>query len=258
MAVGKRLRLADKVALITGASRGIGKEIALTFFQEGAVVVFNDIEISPAEAALNRLDLSARKALALKADVSDGGEVRRMMDRVLDEFGRIDILVNNAGARRDAAFSEMSESDWDAVLSVQLRGAFQCCRAAVPPMMAQRSGVIVNISSPVPAGLGRKGQVNYSTASSGLEGFTRALALEVGPCNIRVNCIAPDYIYTEMTRQAALREGLYYQDLQKFLVAEIPLRRLGTPADVAGAALFLAGEESGFITGQVLYIRGGP
>ncbi len=252
------MRLTDKVALITGASRGIGKEIALKFFAAGAAVVLNDIEIGSAEAAVNRLDLSARKALALKADVSDAGEVRRMVDRVLEEFGRIDILVNNAGARKDAAFSEMSESDWNGVLSVQLQGAFHCSRAAVPLMMAQRSGNIVNISSPVPAGLGRKGQANYAAASAGLVGLTRSLAVELGPYNIRVNCIAPDFIYTEMTRQAALREGFYHQDLQKFLVAEIPLRRLGTPADVAEAALFFAGGESGFITGQVLYVRGGP
>jgi 3-oxoacyl-[acyl-carrier protein] reductase len=252
------LRLLDKVALITGAGRGIGKEIALKFSDEGATVILNDIETALAEGILRSLNPLERKALAIQANVGNGLEVQQMIEQICGEFGKIDILVNNAGMRKDALFLEMSESDWDSVISVQLKGSFNCCRAVVPYMMKQRCGKIVNISSPVPAALGKRGQVNYASACSGLEGFTRALALELGPYNINVNCIAPDYIYTEMTRSAALRDGLYYQDLERFIVAEIPLKRLGTPADVANVALFLATEESNFISGQVLYVRGGP
>jgi 3-oxoacyl-[acyl-carrier protein] reductase len=252
------LKLLDKIALITGAGRGIGQEIARKFSDEGAKVVLNDIEISPAEGVCEKLKQMGREALAIQANVGNGEEVQRMLEQIDKEFGRIDILINNAGVRKDALFPEMSESDWDSVMSVQLKGSFQCCRAVVPYMMKQRSGKIVNISSPVPAALGKRGQVNYSSACSGLEGFTRALAWELGPYNINVNCIAPDYIYTEMTRNAALRDGLYYQDLQRFIVAEIPLKRLGTPADVANVALFLVSEESSFVSGQILYVRGGP
>ncbi len=252
------MKLADKIALITGAGRGIGKEIVRKFSDEGARVVLNDIEISSADGVCEKLKQMGREALAIQADVGNGEEVRRMVERIDREFGRLDILINNAGVRRDALFPEMSENDWDAVLSVQLKGCFHCCRAVTPYMMQQKSGKIVNISSPVPAALGKRGQVNYASACSGLEGFTRSLAGELGPYNINVNCIAPDYIYTEMTRVAALRDGFYYQDIQKFIVAEIPLKRLGTPADVANVALFLVSEESSFISGQILYVRGGP
>lgn len=252
------MQLVDKVALITGAGRGIGKEIALRFFREGAKVILNDIEISLVEGVLEKWPQVEGRASAVQADVGNGLEVQRMVEQTCGQFGRIDILVNNAGIRKDVLFPEMSGSDWEAVISVQLKGSFNCCRAVVPYMMQQRFGKIVNVSSPVPAALGKRGQVNYSSASSGLEGFTRALALELGSYNINVNCVAPDFIYTEMTRNAALRDGLYYQDLQRFIVAEIPLKRLGTPTDVANVALFLATEESSFISGQVLYVRGGP
>jgi 3-oxoacyl-[acyl-carrier protein] reductase len=255
---GKNVKLSDKIALITGAGRGIGKEIARKFSDEGAKVVLNDLEISPAEAICEKFKQMGREALAIQADVSKELEVQRMVEQANKEFGRIDILINNAGLRKDSAFLEMTESDWDSVMSVQLKGSFHCCRAVVPYMVKQRAGKIVNISSPVPAALGKRGQVNYSSASSGIEGFTRALALELGPYNVNVNCLAPDYIYTEMTRNAALRDGFYYADLQRFIVADIPLKRLGTPADVANVALFLVSEESSFISGQVLYVRGGP
>lgn len=252
------MRLRDKVAFITGAGRGIGQEIAATFYAEGAAVILNDIEGPLVEAALKRMNIPEDKGLALPGDVAEVEDVRRIMGRIRSTYGRIDILVNNAGIRKDVVFPDMTEKDWDLVMSVQLKGTFNCCRTAVPPMIEQRSGIILNISSPVPAALGKSGQVNYASASAGLEGFTRALALELGPYNIRVNCISPDYIYTEMTRNAALKEGFYFQDLQKFVVADIPLKRLGTTADVAKVALFFASEESAFVTGQVLYVRGGP
>jgi 3-oxoacyl-[acyl-carrier protein] reductase len=252
------LRLKNKVALITGAGRGIGREIAWRFSSEGATVVLNDLEISMVEGVTEKMQELERKALAIRADVSNWAEVQRMVDQIWTEFGRIDILVNNAGLRKDVLFPEMSAGDWDGVISIQLKGSFHCARAVIPFMMRQGYGKIVNISSPIPSGLGKPGQVNYSSACAGVEGFTKALALEVGPYNINVNCIAPDFIDTEMTRNAARRDGLYYEDLKRFVVAEIPLGRLGTPADVANVALFLATEESSFVSGQVLYVRGGP
>ncbi len=246
------------MALITGAGRGIGKEIALKFFHEGAKVILNDIEIGLAEGVWENLPQPEERALVIHADGGTWSDVTRMVEQIGEEFGRIDILVNNAGIRKDVIFSEMSESDWEVVISSQLKGSFHCARATVPFMIKQQYGKIVNISSPVPAALGKTGQVSYSSACAGVEGFTRALALEVGLYNINVNCIAPDFIDTEMTRLAARREGLYYEDFKRFVVAEVSLRRLGTPADVANVALFLATEESSFISGQVLYVRGGP
>ena len=246
------------MALITGAGRGIGKEIARRFSDAGARVVLNDVEISLVEGVQEKLKELGREALAIKADVANGPEVQRMVEQIGKEYGKIDILINNAGIRKDVIFPDMSESDWDAVFSVQLKGSFHCARAVIPHMIRQGSGKIVNISSPIPSALGKLGQVNYSAACAGLEGFTRALAMELGPYNINVNCIAPDFIDTEMTRTAARREGMYLNDLKRFVTAEIPLRRLGTPADVAHVALFLVSEESSFVSGQILYVRGGP
>ena len=252
------MRLSDKVALVTGAGRGIGKAIALRFSAEGAKVVVNDIEPAYAESVAERLRQLGGETLASKGDVSNWQEVELMFERVVQEFGRIDILVNNAGVRDDVAFSEMSEDKWDSVIAVELKGSFNCARAAQKYMVKQGYGKIVNISSPVPAALEGRGQVNYSVANAGLEGFTKALALELGPYNINVNCIAPDFIDTEMTRKTARREGMYLDDLKRFAIAEVPLRRLGTPGDVADVALFLVSDESSFVSGQVIYVRGGP
>ena len=252
------MRLSDKVALVTGAGRGIGKAIALRFSDEGARVAVNDIEPAYAESIADRLKQLGRLAIAVKADVCDWPEVKLMFEQAVREFGRIDILVNNAGIRKDVVFPEMSEAEWDSVIAVQLKGSFNCARAAQEHMVRQGYGKIVNISSPVPAALGKQGQVNYSAANAGLEGFTKSLALELGPYNVNVNCIAPDFVDTEMTRKVARQEGMYLDDLKKFAIAQIPLRRLGTPADVANVALFLASDESSFVSGQTIYVRGGP
>ena len=252
------MRLLDKVALVTGAGRGIGKAIALRFSDEGARVVINDIEPAYAESISERLKQLGREAMAIKADVCVWPEVKSMFEQAVREFGRIDVLVSNAGIRKDAVFPEMSEEEWDSVIAVQLKGSFNCARAAQKYMVRQEYGKIVTISSPVPAALGKQGQVNYSAANAGLEGFTKSLALELGPYNINVNCIAPDFVDTEMTRRAARGEGMYLDDLKRFAIAEIPLRRLGTPGDVANVALFLASDESSFISGQTICVRGGP
>jgi 3-oxoacyl-[acyl-carrier protein] reductase len=252
------MRLFNKVALITGAGRGIGKAIAFKFSDEGAKVIVNDIEIARAMNVAENLKELGRQALAIKADVRSKPEVDQMFEQIEREFGHVDILVNNAGVRRDVIFSEMSEKDWDFVLSVQLKGSFNCARTAQKFMISQAYGKIINISSPTPASLTKKGQVNFSTANAGLVGFTKSLAVELGPYNINVNCIAPDFIDTEMTRQVMRNEGMYLDDLKNLVLAEIPLRKLGTAADVANVALFLASDESSFVSGQVIHVKGGP
>lgn len=252
------MKLLHKVALVTGAGRGIGRAIALRFSQEGAAVIVNDAELAYTADTVERLKKLGGEVMAIKGDVANREEVDSMFEQAAQRFGRLDILVNNAGIRRDAAIAEMSEEEWDAVIDVHLKGSFNCARAAQRYMVRQGYGKIINISSPVPPALGGEGQLNYSSASAGVEGLTRALALELGRYNINVNCIAPDFIDTEMTRKAARREGMYLDDLKRFAVAGIPLRRLGTPEDVANVALFLASDESSFVSGQVIYVRGGP
>jgi len=252
------VRLSEKVSLVTGAGRGIGRAIALRFSEEGAKVVINDIEAAYAESVADRLRRMGRQALAIKADVCNWTEAKSMFEQAARKFGGIDILVNNAGIRKDSAFFKMSEQEWDSVMTVQLKGTFNCTRAAQRYMIKKGCGKIINISSPAPAALGTQGQTNYSTANAGLEGFTKSLARELGAYNINVNCISPDFIDTEMTRAAARRDGMYLDDLKRFVVAEIPLRRLGKPEDVANVAAFLASDEASFVSGQILYVKGGP
>jgi len=252
------VKLESRVAVVTGAGRGIGKAIATRLAEEGAKVVVNDVDLAFAENVAEKFRQMGREALAIKADVSNWPEVELMFQQVAGRFGGVDILVNNAGIRRDVPFHKMTEKEWDSVISVQLKGSFNCARAAQKYMVRQNYGKIVNLSSPVPASLGERGQTSYAAASAALLGFTRALAVELGRYNINVNCVAPDYIDTEMTRATARREGMYLDDFKKFALAQIPLRRLGTPEDVANAVLFLVSDEASFISGQVIYIKGGP
>ena len=252
------MKLQNKVAVVTGAGRGIGKAIAVRLAEEGARVVINDIDLSYARNIAQTLKKNGREALALKADVSQSHEVALMFQAAVRKFGSVDILVNNAGIRRDIPLRKISEDDWDSAVAVQLTGSFNCARAAQKYMVKQNYGKIVNLSSPVPASLGERGQTSYASVSAAVQGFTRALALELGQYNINVNCIAPDYIDTEMTRNTARREGMYLDDFRRFAVTQIPLRRLGTPQDVANVALFLVSDESSFISGQVIYVKGGP
>ena len=252
------MRLQEKVSVVTGAGRGIGKAIALRFSDEGARVVVNDIDLSYAESVAGKLKEIGREALAVKADVSKAEEVERMFRCAVQQFGRVDILVNNAGIRRDIPFHKMSQEEWDSVIAVQLKGSFNCAQVAQKYMVKQGYGKIVNLSSPIPASLGEHSQTGYAAASAAIQGFTTALALELGRYNINVNCVAPDFIDTEMTRNTARREGMYLDDFKRFAAARIPLRRIGTPEDVANVVLFLVCDESSFISGQVIYIRGGP
>jgi len=252
------MRLQEKVSVVTGAGRGIGKAIALRFSDEGARVVVNDIDLSYAESVAGKLKEIGREALAVKADVSKAEEVERMFQCAVQQFGRVDILVNNAGIRRDIPFHKMSQEEWDSVIAVQLKGSFNCAQVAQKYMVKQGYGKIVNLSSPIPTSLGEHSQTGYAAASAAIQGFTTALALELGRYNINVNCVAPDFIDTEMTRNTARREGMYLDDFKRFAAAQIPLRRIGTPEDVANVVLFLVCDESSFISGQVIYIRGGP
>ncbi len=252
------MKLEKKVAVVTGAGRGIGKAIAIRLAEEGARVVVSDVDLAFAENVAEKLKMMGRETLAIKADVSDWQEVKQMFEQAGRRFGGVDILVNNAGIRRDAPFHKISEKEWDAVIAIQLKGSFNCARAAQKYMVRQNYGKIVNLSSPVPASLGNRGQASYASASAAIEGFTKALAVELGRYNINVNCVAPDFIDTEMTRSAARREGMYLDDFKRFALAQIPLRRIGTPEDVANVVLFLVGDESSFISGQVICVRGGP
>ena len=255
---GSQVKLEKRVALVTGAGKGIGKAIATKLVEEGARVVVSDIDFAFVENLAAQFKKMGREALAIKADVSQRQEVETMFEQVGQRFGGVDILVNNAAIRKDSPFHKMSEQEWDSALSVQLKGSFHCIQAAQQYMVGQNYGKIVNLSSPVPVSLGTHGQTSYAAASAAIEGLTKALAVELGRYNINVNCVAPDFIDTEMTRNAARREGMYLEDFKRFAVAQIPLRRVGTTEDVASVVLFLVSDESSFVSGQVVYVRGGP
>jgi len=252
------VKLEKKVAVVTGAGRGIGKAIATKLAEEGARVVVSDIDLAFAENLAEQFKKMGRQALAAKADVSRWAEVEPVFEQAEQRFGEVDILVNNAGIRRDVPFHKITEKEWDSTIAVQLKGSFNCARAAQKYMVKQNYGKIVNLSSPVPASLGNRGQTSYASANAAIWGFTRALALELGRYNINVNCVAPDFIDTEMSRNAARREGMYLDDFRKFAIAQIPLRRMGTQEDVANVVLFLVSDESSFVSGQVICVRGGP
>ena len=252
------MRLENKVALVTGSGRGIGKAIVTRLAEEGARVVINDIDIAFAENLAKMFKKKGYPALASGADTSIWQDVEQMFEAAESAFDGVDILVNNAGVRKDIPFHKIGQQNWDSALSVQLESCFACSRAAQRHMVDQNYGKIVNLSSPVPAALGERGQTGFAAASAAIVGFTKALALELGRHNITVNCIAPDYIDTEMSRDAAQKEGMYVNDLRKFAVAGIPLKRLGTPKEVADVALFLASDESSYVTGQTIIVKGGP
>lgn len=242
--------LSGQVALVTGAGRGIGRAIALALAEAGARVAINYNT-----SALAALELAAEiaaaggEARAWQADVSETDQAAALVDNVLQHFGRLDILVNNAGITRDNLLLRMGEEDWDRVLAVNLKGYFNCCKAAIRPMTRARRGRIINIASVV--GLrGNAGQVNYAAAKAGVIGLTKSLAREVGSRNITVNAIAPGFIETDMTRALT-------RDIREQMLKNIPLGRLGEPADVAGLAVFLAGPGAAYITGQVIAVDGG-
>ncbi len=252
------MQLKDRVAIVTGAASGIGAGIALRFAEEGAQVVVNDRSLMAAESVSENIENMGRKATPIQADVSTLEDVERMFGEANDLFGRVDILISNAGLRKDAPVHSMTPEQWDDVLRVQLKGCFNCVKVAQQYMVPQCDGNIGIVSSPIPAGMGFPGQVNYGAANGGLIGLTTSLATELGAHNINVNAIAPDYIETPMTREAARKDDLYLDDFKQAALAFIPLRRLGTPDDVARVAVFLASSESSYVSGQVIGVKGGP
>ncbi|UOQ56447.1 3-oxoacyl-ACP reductase FabG [Leucobacter allii] len=243
--------LDGRVAVVSGGAGGIGQATARRLSALGARVAVVDIDPDRAAAAAAQIEGAA----GFSADVTDARSVSDTVEDVVAAFGTVDVLVNNAGITRDNLLFRMTDEDWDAVIAVHLRGAFLLSRAVQQHMVAQRSGRIVNLSS-IAAG-GNRGQANYSAAKAGLEGFTRTLAIELGPFGITANTIGPGYISTAMTDATAVRLGADPEAYRAQTAEITPLRRVGTPEDVAAAVAFLAGDDAAFITGQVLYVDGG-
>ncbi len=242
-------KLDQKVAVVTGSARGIGKSIAMKLISEGAKVIISDINVESSNATAIELKNAGADVLSIAADVSKAESAEQLIQETVKTCGRIDILVNNAGITRDTLLIRMSESDWDAVIQVNLKGSFNCLKAAAKVMMKQRSGKIINIASVVGL-MGNFGQANYSASKAGLIGLTKTAAKELGSRGINVNAVAPGYIETDMTKD------LSDQAKESFL-SVIPLKRPGTPEDVAKAVAFLASADSDYITGQVLVVDGG-
>ena len=238
-------RFEGRVALVTGGGRGIGAATAQLFARKGARVAVSDVDM-PADPP----------GLAIACDVTSREQVEAMVARVLGELGRLDILVCCAGIIRDNLLFKMSDDDWDAVIDTHLKGTFLCARAAQKPMVEQKYGKIVFLSST--SALGNRGQTNYSAAKAGLQGMARTLAIELGPFNINVNTVAPGFVETRMTRATAERMGIDFETFKQGAALQIPLRRIGQPDDIASVIAFLCSDESSFVSGQTIYVRGGP
>jgi 3-oxoacyl-[acyl-carrier protein] reductase len=245
------VRFKDRVALITGGGRGIGAATAQRFAEEGARVVVSDMDLAPAEEVATPL-----KGLAVACDVTKRESVEAMVARATGELGRLDILVCCAGILRDNLLFKMTDDDWDSVIDTHLKGTFLSARAAQKPMVQQKYGKMVFLSST--SALGNRGQTNYSAAKAGLQGMARTLAIELGPFNVNVNTVAPGFVETRMTRATAERMGVDYEAFKVGAASQIPLRRVGQPEDIAGVIAFLCSEESSFVSGQTIYVRGGP
>jgi len=243
------VELSGKVALVTGSAQGIGKAIALLLAKNGADVVVSDINLEKAQETTNEIQGMGRRSFAIKVNVADLKDVERMVEAIVEQFGRIDILVNNAGITRDRLILRMTEEDWDAVLNVNLKGTFNCTKAVIRHMSKQKSGKIVSIAS-VSGEMGNPGQANYAASKAGVIGFTKTIAREFAGRGINVNAIAPGYIQTPMTDAVP-------EKAKEELKRMIPMERLGKPEDVAQAVLFLVSENSSYITGQVLNVNGG-
>ncbi len=244
------MKLKDRVAIITGAARGIGKAIALTFVREGAKVALVDIDAKQLEALTNEIEERKGKSIPIACDITKSPEVQAMANRVKKAFGRIDILVNNAGIIRRGTIDTVTEEDWDRVIEVNLKGTFNCCKAAFETMKQQRYGKIVSISSIS----GKVGDITsapgYGPSKAGIDALTKTLAKQLAPYGINVNGVSPHAIETEMS-------GQWSEERRKEIISSIPLGRLGKPEEVAEAVLFLVSDEASFITGEILDVNGG-
>lgn len=246
----------QRTAIVTGGARGIGAEISRRFARDGHKVAVLDLDEGACQVVVDEITESGGTALAVGVDVSDPEQVEAGVARVAAELGAPTILVNNAGIIRDNLIFKMSVEDWDAVMGVHLRGAFLMSRACQAYMTAEGFGRIVNLSST--SALGNRGQTNYAAAKAGMQGFTKTLAIELGKFSVTANAIAPGFIQTDMTAATAERMGVSFEDFLAYAAKEIPVQRVGQPEDIAATASFLVSEEAGFVSGQVIYVAGGP
>src|SRR6266705_3087134 len=242
----------DRIALVTGAAQGIGAETARQLAAGGAKVGVLDLQRDAATEVADEIRAAGGSALALAADVRARDEVRAAVDALVAEYGGLHILVNNAGVLRDNLLFKMSDDDWTTVMDVHLRGAFLCSQIAQKHMVEAKYGRIISMSST--SALGNRGQANYSTAKAGLQGLTKTLAIELGPFGITANAIAPGFIETAMTKATAERMGSTIEAMREGVASVIPVRRGGVPDDIANTVAFFAGEASGYVTGQVIYV----
>ena len=246
----------QRVAIVTGAARGIGAATASRLAADGMAVAVLDLDQASCAGTVDAITEAGGRAVAVGADVSKSDQVEAAVDKIVAELGPPAVLVNNAGVIRDNLLFKMSEDDWDTVLGVHLRGAFLMSKASQKHMVDQRFGRIINLSSS--SALGNRGQVNYSAAKAGMQGFTKTLAIELGQFGVTANAVAPGFIATDMTAATAARVGMEFEEFQKAAATQIPVRRVGQPADVAHVISFLASEGAGFVSGQVIYVAGGP
>jgi 3-oxoacyl-[acyl-carrier protein] reductase len=242
-------KLDGKVALVTGGAQGIGKAIALCLAREGADVAVSDVNLEKAQETCREVEALGRKALAVGGSVAEAKAAEAMVEKTVETFGGLDILVNNAGITRDGVLLRMKEEDWDLVLSVNLKGAYLCTKAALRTLIKRKGGKVINIAS-VTGQMGNAGQSNYAASKAGLIGFTKSVAREYASRNIQVNAVAPGFIDTAMSQAIPQKE-------RETLIRVIPMERLGTAEDIAGAVLFLASPAADYITGQVLNVNGG-
>ncbi len=245
------MRFKGRVALVTGGGRGIGAATARLLAAEGAKVAVSDLDEAPAREVADPIG-----GLAIACDVSVRAEVEAMVELTVKELGGLDILVTCAGIIRDNLLFKMTDEDWDAVIDTHLKGTFLSARAAQRQMVEKKYGKMVFLSST--SALGNRGQANYSAAKAGLQGMARTLAIELGPFNVNVNTVAPGFVETRMTRATAERMGMDFETFKLGAASQIPLRRIGQPEDIANVIAFLCSDESGFVSGQTIYVRGGP
>ncbi|MBC7309764.1 MAG: 3-oxoacyl-ACP reductase FabG [Actinomycetales bacterium] len=246
----------SRVAVVTGAARGIGAATALRLAKDGYAVAVVDLDESACADSVAAIEAAGGRAIGVGIDVSKADQVEAGVTRIADELGAPVVLVNNAGVIRDNLLFKMTEEDWDTVMNVHLRGAFLMSRACQGYMTKAGFGRIVNLSSS--SAQGNRGQANYSAAKAGLQGFTKTLALELGKFGVTSNAVAPGFIQTDMTRSTAERLGVPFEDFIKHSASQIPVQRVGQPEDIAAMISFLCSEESGFVSGQVIYVAGGP